>query len=88
VGGRKYQKRNGRTVYVIRKTVEGVAYQHTLDVRTEEQARTALFEYIEVFYNRHRRHSSCVYPEGFADWRPVWACIDLAHVEPRANSDL
>jgi integrase len=44
-GGRKYQKRNGRTVYVIRKTVEGVAYQHTLDVRTEEQAEAefALF---------------------------------------------
>jgi len=28
---------------------------------THEQARTALFEYIEVFYNRQRRHSSLGY---------------------------
>ena len=28
---------------------------------THEQARTAIFEYIEVWYNRQRRHSSLGY---------------------------
>ncbi|QRO01362.1 hypothetical protein JRI60_21225 [Archangium violaceum] len=44
-GGRTYQKRNGQTVYVLRKTVDGMAYQHVLDVRTEElaEAELALF---------------------------------------------
>jgi putative transposase len=31
---------------------------HHEDYRTREQARASLFEYIEVFYNRQRRHSS------------------------------
>jgi len=31
------------------------------DYRTREQARQSLFEYIEVFYNRQRRHSSAAY---------------------------
>lgn len=31
------------------------------DFTTRHQARSALFEYIEVFYNRHRRHSSLGY---------------------------
>jgi putative transposase len=31
------------------------------DFATRHQARTALFEYIEVFYNRRRRHSSLGY---------------------------
>jgi transposase InsO family protein len=31
---------------------------YTTDFATHEQARLALFEYIEVFYNRQRRHSS------------------------------
>ncbi len=34
---------------------------HDADFATHEQARTALFEYIEVFYNRQRRHSSLGY---------------------------
>jgi len=34
---------------------------HGADFATHEQARTALFEYIEVFYNRQRRHSSLGY---------------------------
>jgi transposase InsO family protein len=34
---------------------------YTTDFATHEQARLALFEYIEVFYNRHRRHSSLGY---------------------------
>ena len=29
--------------------------------RTHNEARTALFEYIEVFYNRQRRHSALGY---------------------------
>ncbi len=30
---------------------------HDADFLTREQARQAIFEYIEVFYNRQRRHS-------------------------------
>jgi putative transposase len=35
--------------------------------RTHAEARTALFDYIEIFYNRQRRHSALGYlsPEGF-----------------------
>ena len=28
------------------------------DYQTREQARSSLFEYMEVFYNRQRRHST------------------------------
>ena len=31
---------------------------HHCDFATREEARTAIFEYIEVFYNRQRLHSS------------------------------
>ena len=31
------------------------------DFATREEARLAIFEYIEVFYNRIRRHSSLGY---------------------------
>lgn len=34
---------------------------HEADFATREQASAALFEYIEVFYNRKRRHSSLGY---------------------------
>ncbi len=34
---------------------------YTTDFTTREQARLALFEYIEVFYNRQRRHSTLGY---------------------------
>jgi len=35
--------------------------------KTREEARQSIFEYIEVFYNRTRRHSSLGYvsPEAF-----------------------
>ncbi len=35
--------------------------------KTRDEARLAVFEYIEVFYNRERLHSSLLYktPEGF-----------------------
>jgi len=34
---------------------------HEADFATHDQARAAIFEYIEVFYNRKRRHSSLGY---------------------------
>ncbi|HYO55595.1 IS3 family transposase, partial [Archangium sp.] len=34
---------------------------YNTDFATHEQARLAVFEYIEVFYNRQRRHSSLGY---------------------------
>lgn len=34
---------------------------HHDDYRTRAQARSALFDYIELFYNRHRRHSHIEY---------------------------
>ncbi|AKQ66623.1 Mobile element protein [Myxococcus hansupus] len=34
---------------------------HTRSFRTREEARRVLFDYIEVFYNRKRRHSSLGY---------------------------
>ncbi len=51
------------------------SFFHTLKVelvyqqrfRTREDARTAIFEYIETYYNRKRRHSAIDYqtPEAF-----------------------
>ena len=38
-------------------------------VRTQNEARTALFEYIEVVYNRQRRHSALGYMSPDADER-------------------
>lgn len=35
--------------------------RHTMDSATREQTRLALFEYIEAFYNRQRRHSTLGY---------------------------
>jgi len=34
---------------------------HHDDYRTRDEARSALFEYIEIFYNRQRRHSTIGY---------------------------
>ena len=34
---------------------------HDADFATREQARAAIVEYIEVFYNNQRRHSSLGY---------------------------
>ncbi len=31
------------------------------DYKTREQARGSIFDYVEVFYNRQRRHSSLLY---------------------------
>ncbi len=45
------------------------------DYQTREEARTDLFEYIEMFYNRQRRHSSIQYQTPLAfetTTTPVW----------------
>ena len=34
---------------------------HRTRFRTRREAKSALFEYIEIFYNRQRRHSSIGY---------------------------
>ena len=34
---------------------------HRVHFQTRREARAALFEYIEIFYNRQRRHSSIGY---------------------------
>lgn len=41
--------------------------------KTRDEARLAIFEYIEVFYNRERLHSSLLYqtPHGFELARPI-----------------
>jgi len=44
---------------------------HRTSFRTRREARTALFEYIEIFYNRQRRHSSIGYRT------PVQARMDM-----------
>ena len=40
-------------------TEKGVVHRQRF--RTRAQAKAAIFEYIEVFYNRQRRHSSIGY---------------------------
>lgn len=44
---------------------------HDEDYQTREQARASIFEYIEVFYNRQRRHSTLGYesPERYEQQR-------------------
>ena len=38
---------------------------HHDDFQTREEAHQAIFEYIEVFYNRQRKHSTNGYPAPF-----------------------
>jgi putative transposase len=47
----------------------------TADWRTREEARTAVFEYIETWYNRKRRHSTLGYlsPADYEDQLQVAA---------------
>ena len=42
---------------------------HHCDFRTREEARTAIFSYIELFYNRQRIHQSLGYqsPQQFEE---------------------
>ena len=44
---------------------------HHQRYRTREEARQDIFEWIEVFYNRDRRHSTLGYrsPAEFEPWR-------------------
>lgn len=46
-----------------------VDFVHRHRFPTREAARSAIFEYLEVFYNRRRLHSSLGYvsPEGYED---------------------
>jgi len=39
--------------------------------KTRREARSSIFEYIEIFYNRKRRHSTLNYmsPDGFEQWK-------------------
>jgi len=48
---------------------------HRYRYQTRDEAQRAIFEYIEVFYNRVRRHSSIGYlsPEAFERQRPIAA---------------
>jgi putative transposase len=39
----------------------GLAGQGQTQFRTRREAKAALFEYIEIFYNRRRRHSGIDY---------------------------
>ena len=41
---------------------------HRTRFRTRKEAKTALFEYIEIFYNRQRRHSSIAYRTPAQAW--------------------
>ena len=43
---------------------------HHDDYRTRLEARSAIFEYIELFYNPKRRHSSINYmsPDSYEKW--------------------
>jgi transposase InsO family protein len=51
---------------------------HRTRFRTRRQAKAALFEYIEVFYNRHRRHSSVAYRTPAAQARVDMIMADAA----------
>lgn len=54
---------------------------HATRYQTHQDAKTDLFEYIEVFYNRSRRHSSLglVSPEQFLqDWIKAQQTKDAA----------
>jgi len=44
------------------------------DYRTRSQARQSIFEYIEVFYNRKRRHASLNYMTP-VEYEENYACI-------------
>jgi hypothetical protein len=49
---------------------------HHCDFLTREQARAAILNYIEVFYNRQRRHSALNYeaPLAFEAMYPLLEC--------------
>ena len=56
-GGRTYETGDGRTVYVLRKMVEGVAYELTLDARSEADAEVELSAFRKnpsAYANAHR----------------------------------
>ena len=54
---------------------------HRTQFRTRREAKAALFEYIEIFYNRRRRHSGVGYRT------PAQAHAEIAH-ESRRMTDV
>jgi hypothetical protein len=67
VARRSCQRRRFETVFVAWRAGRVTLRDRTFDTR--EQARSEIFEYIEVFYNRHRAHSLLSYeaPDAFED---------------------
>jgi transposase InsO family protein len=70
---------------------------HHQDFQTRDQARTAIFEYIELFYNRRRIHQSLDYETPLlscqlaltlakATYAKDRACLGRRHVLPRHQS--
>jgi transposase InsO family protein len=51
-----------RVFLVFNRIVEKVEFIHGKTYNTRQEAKTAIFEYIEGFYNRLRRHSYLGYP--------------------------
>jgi len=47
--------------YDIRTVQELLASSSCTATKTREEARASLFDYLEVFYNRQRRHSTIKY---------------------------
>jgi len=68
------------------------SFYHTLKVelisgqryRTRNEAQTAVFDYIEIFYNRQRLHSSLDYqtPEGFERAAKIRCSLFLDKIIP------
>jgi hypothetical protein len=69
---------------------------HRTQFHTRQEAKAALFEYIEIFYNRHRRHSGVGYrtpAQAHAAMRNCVSCIwrgesDHEHASSMASSVL
>jgi transposase InsO family protein len=65
-----------------------VELAHDADWATREQARGKIFEYIEAFYNRQRRHSTLAYVSPFTferQWATTSAGVPHAAFPPLAG---
>ena len=49
------------------------------DYKTRDDARASLFHYMEVFYNRQRRHSSIGYEAPLPFKAMKWPGIEFSH---------
>ena len=59
---------------------------HHRDYQTRDEARRDIFEYIEVFYNRRRLHSTLGYPAQPSSRSLSWP-HELTMVSARAGED-